>query len=41
MRHLDHLSDSLRRLHVTLVGGTGVITRDRAADVRRELHCLG
>ncbi len=40
MSHLDDLSDSLRRLHVTLVGGTAAISSGRASQVADELHCL-
>lgn len=40
LAHLDDLSDSLRRLDVTLVGGTAAISRERAAEVAGLLHCL-
>lgn len=40
MSHLDDLSDTLRRLDVTLVGGTAAISAGRASQVADHLHCL-
>lgn len=40
MDHLAELSDRLRRLHVTVVGGRSAVTAPRAATIRDLLHCL-
>lgn len=38
--HVEDLSNDLRRLQVTLVGGEAAISDARAAAIRGELHCL-
>lgn len=38
--HVEALSNQLRRLHVTLVGGEAAISSARAGAVRAQLHCL-
>lgn len=40
MPHLDDLSDTLRRLDVTLVGGTAALSSARASQIAGQLHCL-